>query len=163
MTVRKRLFWSNLLMILVPALITALVGLFCIGLILLLLVHGTSLGIRNQEDFQQVAVVTAEAVEKRLEQGDSLDRLQPLLERNGMSLVVLREGEPYAAYGESQPEDAALLAAAQLLPGDATLASNGRSLYVRQETVQGQAFTTCLFGGYPSGQSLKFLKLAIVA
>lgn len=31
MTIRKRLFWSNLFMILLPAAVTALVGLLCVG------------------------------------------------------------------------------------------------------------------------------------
>lgn len=55
MTVRKRLFWSNILMILVPAGITALVGLVCLGCVLLTLMYGTGLGIRSREDFDRVS------------------------------------------------------------------------------------------------------------
>lgn len=42
MTVKKRLFWSNILMIAVPVISTALIGMVCIGLIWLIYAAGSA-------------------------------------------------------------------------------------------------------------------------
>lgn len=44
MTIKKRLFWSNILMILVPVISAALVGVLCIGFLWLALVNRAGLG-----------------------------------------------------------------------------------------------------------------------
>lgn len=146
MTVRKRLFWSNILMILVPAGVTLLIGLCCMGLIFFLLTHGTSLRIRNAEDFDRVSLVTAEIVEKHLDAGLAPSELEPLLSGSGMALQVYRGEELLYSYGQAAEEDPGLLAAASVLGGDATVSSGTRQLFRKEESVQGEPYTTCIFG-----------------
>ncbi len=162
MTVRKRLFWSNILMILVPVLATALVGLLCLGLIWIMLVHGGIPGMGNRENFERVAMVLTETVEKRLESGGDLQKTEPLLDGSGMALRVFRGTEIFYSYGVHLDTDDALLAAAGALPGDVTVSSGGRSLFVRTESIHGETYTTCLFGGGGEARGLLALKIVLV-
>ena len=146
MTIRKRLFWSNILMILVPAGVTLLIGLCCTGLIFFLLTHGTSLRIRNTEDFDRVSLVTAEIVEKHLDAGLAPSELEPLLQSSGMALQVYRGDTLLYSYGDADGKDPVLLSAARGLGGDATVSSGTRQLFLKEESVRGEPYTTCLFG-----------------
>lgn len=55
MTIKKRLFWSDILMLLVPVVITGLIGLLCIGFMWLTLLNGAGLRLRGPEDFDRVS------------------------------------------------------------------------------------------------------------
>lgn len=63
MTVKKRLFWSNILMIAVPVVAAAAVGILCIGFIWFGLVNGFGIKIRNQEEFDAVCELVSEKAE----------------------------------------------------------------------------------------------------
>lgn len=146
-TVKKRLFWSNILMLLVPVLVTAAVGLCCLGGIYWMLTHGGSLGIRDREDFERVSALAAEAVEKQLEWDVGLARMDKLLDSGGMALTVTKGTEVCYSHGERQAADEALLIAAEQLSGDVTVTSGNRSLFVRRESIRGEEYTLYLYGG----------------
>lgn len=160
-TVKKRLFWSNILMILVPVLVTAAVGLCCLGGFYWMLTHGGSLGIRDREDFERVSALAAEAVEKQLEWDMGLARMDRLLDSSGMALTVTKGTEIYYSHGERQEADEALLAAAGQLSGDVTVTSGSRSLFVRQENVNGESYTLYLYGGNTGHRGVEELKTAL--
>lgn len=63
MTIKKRLFWSNILMILVPVFATALIGIACIGFIWLAFVNGFGIEIHDQEEFDLVCTLVTEKAE----------------------------------------------------------------------------------------------------
>lgn len=63
MTIKKRLFWSNILMIAVPVVSTILIGCVCMGLIWLSLIGGMGLGINDQEDFDHACMAVSEMLE----------------------------------------------------------------------------------------------------
>ena len=50
MTIKKRLFYSNILMIVVPAAIAALVGLLCLGLLWITLQTSSGLRLEDGDD-----------------------------------------------------------------------------------------------------------------
>ena len=50
MTIRKRLFLSNILMIFLPAIITVFIGLICVGVIWITVVGGAGLDLHDAED-----------------------------------------------------------------------------------------------------------------
>ena len=54
MTIKKRLFCSNILMIAVPAAITALIGLVCLGLLWFILHGGGGMHLEDGEDFSRL-------------------------------------------------------------------------------------------------------------
>lgn len=161
MTIRKRLFWSNLFMILVPAAVTLLVGLLCVGAVWLTLLYGTDLGISDREDFERVCTVVTQMAEKRLEKGDSLEGLESFLTGNDMALSVRADGSDVYAHGSLGEDDLALLEAAQQLGGDVTVTRNGRSLFLRETAVDGQQYQLCIFGGSAGKRGLRPLKLML--
>lgn len=173
MTIKKRLFWSNIVMTAAPAVTALAVGLCCMGFMWFSFTRGTGIGIGTQEEFERVSLAIAEIMEQGLEEthdqeGDQGLRenreekadleeygamLEPLLANNGLSLKIFSgEGEAVYEYGEKLPEDDALTEAAGLLGGEVSLEKNGRRLFVHQEEAGGkqgepEKYSVYLFGG----------------
>lgn len=108
MTIRKRLFWSNILMIVVPMVMTAIVGVLCICMVWLVIRQGFGIGIEDSGDFYWAGKAAAEAVSLALdaraeEGGQQLDRLAAILDADSMRLVVVEDGRVVYTYGESHP------------------------------------------------------------
>lgn len=162
MTIRKRLFFSNLFMILVPVFATALIGLVCVGFIWLVLINGAGLGLKNPEDFGRACMAITEVVEKQLEKGYAPSSLESLLDSNGMRIAITRDGAPFYSYGQEQGGDERLLSAADFLGNDASITQKGRSLYVRRESVDDQSYVICLFGGGTGTGGYGRIKAALV-
>lgn len=137
MTVRKRLFWSNILMILVPVIATAFIGILCVVFIWLSLLSGASLGLENRERFEYACMAFVEVLETGLETGTDLSSLERLLDSNGMIVTILQDGGSFYHYGEEKNNDGALLEAAVFLGGDSFLIQDGRSLLVHREIIGG--------------------------
>lgn len=161
MTVRKRLFWSNILMILVPVIATALIGILCVGFIWLSLINGAGLGLNDQEDFDRACMALTEVVEKRLDMGADFSSLETLLDSNGMTITILQSGRLLYSYGEEGGNDSRLMSAADFLGNDATITQKGRSLYVHKETVNDKEYTICIFGGNTSEKVYANIKAAL--
>ncbi|MFR8171550.1 MAG: sensor histidine kinase [Marvinbryantia sp.] len=162
MTVKKRLFWSNILMILVPVIATVLIGVLCMGFIWFALIHGMGIGIHDQDEFEVACTAISEGVKESLENGSDFSSIQAILEKNQLTLRVDSETESVYTYGEEESDDSALYAAADLLDNQATIAKNGRMLYARQITADGISYTIYLTGGYYNTRSYADLKTAVV-
>lgn len=161
MTVKKRLFFSNILMILVPVIATALIGIVCVGFIWLSLINGAGIGLKDQEDFDRASMAITEVVEKRLAGDADFSSLEALLGSNGMAVAILRGGQPFYTYGEGSGNDGDLMSAAGSLGNDATITQNGRSLYVHRETINDTEYTICIFGGNTRQQGYENIKVAL--
>ena len=104
MTIRKRLFWSNILMIVVPMVMTAIVGVLRICMVWLVIRQGSGIGIEDSGDFHWAGKAAAEAVSSALdaraeEGGQQLDRLAAILDADSMRLVVVEDGRVVYTYG----------------------------------------------------------------
>lgn len=161
MTVKKRLFWSNILMIAVPVISTALIGMVCIGLIWLSLIGGAGLEIENQEDFDHACMAISEKLEYDIGRNSDFSSVKSILDSNRMALRIVSDGETIFAYGAGEAADEALLSAAGLLDGPSTIILNGRSLYVGTERVKGVDYAIFLFGSYHGRQTYSDLKVAL--
>lgn len=161
MTIKKRLFWSNIFMILVPVIAAALVGLLCIGFIWLALISGAGLGLRDREDFDRACMAITEVVEHRLDRGAGFSSLEALLDSNGMSIKILQGEAVFYSYGDAGEADEQLVAAADLLGNDATITQKGRSLHVRRESAGGQDYVICIFGGDTGEKNYAGIKVAL--
>lgn len=115
MTIKKRLFWSNILMIFVPVGATALVGMLCVGIVWLSLMNGAGLGLKDQEDFDHARMALTEMIESRLSRDADLSALELLLDNNGMSVAVWQDGQNFYRYGASKSDDDILMEAAEIL------------------------------------------------
>nr|WP_217936463.1 HAMP domain-containing sensor histidine kinase [Enterocloster clostridioformis] len=161
MTVKKRLFWSNILMILVPVIATALIGILCVGFIWISLINGAGLGLKDQEDFDRACLAITEVVENRLDRGADFSSLEALLDSNGMSIAILQSDQLLYSYGEKGENDSKLMSAADFLGNDATITQKGRSLYVHRESVGDQDCVICIFGGNTSEKAYANIKVAL--
>ena len=81
MTVKKRLFWSNILMILVPVIATVLIGFLCVGFIWFALIHGMGIGIHDPDEFEVACTAISEGVKESLENGSDYSSIQAILEK----------------------------------------------------------------------------------
>ena len=73
----------------------------------------------------------------------------------------MEDGEILYSYNSNQPEDAALLQAAQSLGSDAQASANGRNVLLREKGVDGRQSQIFLFGGNTAVQSMKPVKIAL--
>ncbi len=158
MTIKKRLFWSNLLMILVPVIATAVIGLICAAFIWLAVVGGTGFGIHDQEEFDLAASVISEAVEKSLTKDTGFSDIEALLDSNQMKMVITDGTNPVYTHGSADGRDEALVQAADTLKGDATLTQDGRAMDLRRVTIKGHTYTIYQSGNYQSVGSYANLK-----
>lgn len=107
MTIKKRLFWSNIFMIAVPVISTVLIGCVCVGLIWLSLIGGMGLGIQDQEDFDHACMAISEMLEYDIDRDAGFSFVKPLLDSNRMALKIVAEGETLFEYGTKEDGDAA--------------------------------------------------------
>ena len=65
MTIKKRLLLSNFIMIIVPVIITSIVGSVCVGFIFNVLKHGGKFGLKNSGEFYLASQTAAEFAEEK--------------------------------------------------------------------------------------------------
>ncbi|MDD4716141.1 MAG: HAMP domain-containing sensor histidine kinase [Oscillospiraceae bacterium] len=154
MTIKKRLVISNILMILVPVVITALIGLACVGMVWYTVAHGTGLGIEHNDDFYLASQGISKMAESalrgatRAEQIDGLTDLSQLLDKNAMSLIVDADGENLYRYGNSADADSALRSAINELNGEGYVSNGERELYAHQVSINGTIYRISIFASH---------------
>ena len=160
MTIKRRLFLSNLMMILVPVLIAVMVGSACLSLVFEVLKHGTSFGLEDSGEFYWASQGAVELVEQYLEEssggniGDAeeTDTLETLLDTGFMRMEITENGRLVYAYGEEEPEDRKLIQAAQLLDETGSVASSGnRSIFQAIETEGEREYRIFVLGTQTEG------------
>ena len=152
MTIKKRLFCSNILMIAVPAAIAALIGLVCLGLLWFILHGGGGMHPEDGEDFSRLGRSVTRQLQGCL--ADSPDTwtgrmggLESMTESGALRIVVVRDGVPAYAAGEEQPGDSRLAQAADGVGEAEVLVSAGeRSIYRTSGEYQGGTWALYLFG-----------------
>ncbi len=117
MTIKKRLFCSNILMIAVPAAIAALIGLVCLGLLWFILHGGGGMHLEDGEDFSRLGRSVTRQLQGCL--ADDPDTwtgrirgLESMTESGALRIVVVRDDVPAYAAGEERPSDSRLAQAA---------------------------------------------------
>lgn len=158
MTIKKRLFLSNLWMILVPVICTGLIGLCCVGFLWFSLLRGVGLGIHDQEEFEWACMGLAEETKACLEDGD-MAPIEALLRSNGMSMQLETDDRICYTFGEESEED--LRQAAAVLGNEVTILRGGGGFYTHQLCVNGTDYVLCLSGGYRGPRSYATIKTAI--
>jgi len=153
-TIKRRLVISNILMILVPVVITVLIGLACVGMVWYTVVHGTGFGIEDSEDFYMASQGITKMVESALkestrgEQIDGLTKLSQILDKNAMSLTVNEGEENLYRYGSSADADAALQNAVNALNGKGYVSNGERELYAHQVSISGTIYRISVFASH---------------
>ena len=161
MTVKRRLFWSNILMIAVPVAATAVVGILCIGFIWFGFINGFGIEIHDREEFDIVCALVSEKAEDAVRKDSDFSVLEPLLDSNGMSVRICSGTEVLYTYGDPDTDEA-LYAAADNLGSGASVTLNGRTLRRSEVRAGGTSYTLYLSGGYNTVRSYANLKVVAV-
>ncbi len=144
MTIKRRLFLSNLMMIAVPVVIAAIAGSICIAIIFGVFKNGTSLGLEGTDEFYFASKGAVEFAEEYLEGSlseDSRQNLQKLLDSSFMRMEIRCSGKSVYAYGNTADSDDRLIAASDLLQTDGAAASSGsRSIYKTTEMIDDKQY-----------------------
>lgn len=167
MTVKKRLFLSNILMIAVPVVITLIVGVCCMGAVWFTLQHGTGLRFEDSGDFYWASRSAVEMVEHALD-ADEADRSQrfhtigAVLRAGAMRLVVEDESGVLYSDGDVMDGDANLLQAAEQVGMDETTVSTGtRSIFLTYLSSGERSYRVTVYGTQAEIQN-RSVKLAAV-
>lgn len=143
MTIRRRLFVSNILMVVVPTCLSILIGSLCVGVIWYVIEHGTGTGFEDSEDFSSASKKLGQRIVRALEDpSPSFDDLEKKFRRRSLTVVVTKDGKSYYRYGESLEEDATLLGAVASLGGEGLISKEQRNLYA----FSSGAYQILLFG-----------------
>ena len=162
MTIKKRLFLSNILMIFVPVVATVLTGIVCVGFIWLILLNGVGFDIHDREEFDLACAAIVEGVENSLKKDGDFSATEALLDGNEMAVKIVSGGDVVYSYGMEGAHDESLFQAANLLGNGATVTQGGRSLYVRQEVIRGTEYMIFLTGAYQDTHRYSYLKMSVV-
>ncbi len=152
MTIKKRLFCSNILMIVVPAVIVAFVGLLCMALLWMTLQSGGSMRLEDGEDLRYIGRGIADQIEGFMADTPDawtsrMSSLESMTEDGTLRIVVMQNGGLAYAAGEEQPSDSQLVQAADSIDEtDAFISVGDRSVYRIDNTLNGGGWSLYLFG-----------------
>lgn len=160
MTIRKRLFWSNILMIVVPVAVSGITALVCMGIVWLALSKGLGLGIHDQDEFYIACEMIDEAMENDSYALADYSSVQPILENNGMTMRVFAGDREVYSYGNQMSGDAALYEALSMLDDGSTVTEGDRVMYVSRTKENGTSYSVYLAGSFVNVHSYKNVKTA---
>ena len=152
MTIKKRLFCSNILMIVVPAVIVAFVGLLCMALLWITLQGGSGMHLEDGEDLRYIGRDMADQIEGFMtDTPDSwtsrMSSLESMTEDGTFRIVVTQNGGIAYAAGEEHPTDSQLIQAADSIDEvDVFISVGDRSIYRIDNTLGGGSWSLYLFG-----------------
>lgn len=167
MTIKKRLIISNILMILVPVVITAIIGLICVIAIWYTISHGSGLDIEHSENFYVASQAITKMAEKSLgyateiEQKEKLSKLCQLLDKNAFLLTIDAKGKIIYYYGSSSESDTNLLATVNKMNGQGFVSNGIRELYVHNAKINGILYRIQIYAT-PTKLSYDTLDIMIV-
>lgn len=166
-TIKNRLVISNILMIIVPVVITSFLGIICAGILWFVVTSGAGLGFNDSEDFYKASRGISMIIEKSLKEDkhanlvEDLARISGILDKNAMALSVDSSGQTLYQYGRETEADGILMEAEAILGGKGFVSNGTRELYVQQVENNGAVYRIAIFAS-PSELSYRTLKIVLV-
>lgn len=151
MTIKKRLFLSNILMIVVPAAIAVLAGCLCLALVWLTVRSGGRMELEDGEDMARLGRGLTEQIQAQMEEDPDIRRwqtdfLDTMTESGALRIVITQDGGLSYVSGEAHAQDTRLEQAADLLgEQEAVVTAGGRGVYLAQGTYRGGTWSLYLF------------------
>ena len=142
MTIKKRLFFSNILMIVVPAAVVTLIGLLCMGLLWLALQSGGSMRLEDGEDLTHIGRGMAKQIQGFMADTpgawtSQMSGLETMTRSGVLRIVVMHNGGLAYTAGTDQPADPQLAQAAASLDGpEAFISAGGTQCIPSQQHIQ---------------------------
>lgn len=156
MNIKKRLFISNLLMIVIPVVISLFAGISVVVVLWYSLANGIGFGTDDARDFYKTCDLIAE-VSTPLIKNETIDNLddtlalEQLLDSSNISMLVCDAQGTVYSHGNLSAEDQQLLLAAQSFGEIGQITANDRCLDVRNISTDTTTYFLYLFGDSASG------------
>jgi signal transduction histidine kinase len=151
-TIRHRLLVSNVIMVVVPVLVTTLVGLACLAVMLNTASH-KGLGLDSESDFYWAGTTAAELVENTVGNASpasaSYDGIVSLLQGQGLDLAVIEDGHVvFSTSGVTGTDLSFALAAGAAGESPVTMRSGERIVFLKAEVAEDGAtsYQVAVFG-----------------
>ena len=150
MTVKKRLNISNIIMIVVPVVVTALVGVICLGTAWLTLNRSNGFGFESGDDFYRTSRAVSGKMYEIFEHNPSdaknkLHAVGGIIDKKTMFVQVFENGEDFYHSGNADMAYTALMDNAKEL-GSGSFVSNGKhQLYYYADSLDGKQYDLYLF------------------
>ena len=152
MTIRKRLFLSNIMMIVIPALLSVLVLIACLFLFFSMVFPNSGYRLLSQHELEETRQELVDTAQSWLNQTDMhektvlADRMAQISEQNRMVLVLRQEQEDVLRFGsELLSADDQLTASLKALNGIGMVSNGTTDLYGEQISAQGSRYQVLIF------------------
>ena len=150
MTVKKRLAISNIIMIVIPVLITLLVGLICLGAVYLTLHNSNGFGFESGGEFYTTSQAVSSKMYEVFEHGseDAKSRLEAIgniIDKNTTFVQVYENGNDFYKTGNEKIADKTLMSSAKSIGNNAFVSSKEHELYYYSEKYSGNTYELYLF------------------
>lgn len=168
MTVKKRLAVSNIIMIVVPVLITLLVGCVCLGGIYLTLHASNGFGFESSGDFYTTSVAVSDKLYEIFEHGSSdaqarLKAIGNIIDKNTTYVQVYENGNDFYTVGNETIADASLMQSVKSIGSTAFVSSEDTQVYYYTENSNGNDYELYLFSSNNHKDNNSFRIMLIVS
>ncbi len=150
MTVKKRLAISNIIMIVIPVVITLLVGVICLGGIYITLHNSNGFGFENSGEFYNTSQAVSSKMYEIFEHSsdDTKTRLEAIgniIDKNTTFVQVYENGKDFYKAGNEKIADKALTSSAKSIGSNAFVSNEKSELYYYSESSNGKNYELYLF------------------
>ncbi len=168
MTVKKRLAISNIIMIIIPVLITLLVGVVCFAAVYITLYNSNGFGFESSGEFYNTSQAVSSKMYEVFEHGseDTKSRLEAIgniIDKKTTYVQVYENSEDFYKIGNEDIADATLAAAVQNLGNDAFVSNIEHELYYYNCTVNNNTYELYLYSNNNHQDNTKTEKVLIVS
>lgn len=151
MTIKKRLAVSNVIMIVLPVIITLIIEAVSIGAVYLSICNKNGFGFSSNEDFYELSQTVSAHIEEALERNDDnvlykLDIVCNILDKKTTALVIMKDGSEFYTYGETAENDSTLISSVNQLNEDGFSSSASRQVYHHTSKQKSGVYEIYLFG-----------------
>ena len=168
MTVKKRLAISNVIMIVIPVLITLFIGLICLGGIYLTLYNSNGFGFENSGEFYNTSQAVSSKMYEVFEHGseDAKSRLETIgniIDKNTTYVQVYENGQDFYTVGNEEIADKALMSSAKTVGSNAFVSNENSELYYYSEITNDVKYELYLFSSNNHQDNTKVKNVFIVS
>lgn len=168
MTVKKRLAISNIIMIVVPVLITVLAGIICLGGVYITLHNSNGFGFESSDDFYNTSRTISNSMYEIFEHGSSdtksrLTAIGNIIDKETTFVKVYENGLDFYKSGNEKIADESLMASAKSIGNHAFVSNTEHELYYYTIESHGNDYELYLFSNNNHMENSTVKKMFIIS
>ena len=168
MTVKKRLAISNIIMIVIPVVITLLVGVICLGGIYVTLHNSNGFGFESGGEFYNTSQAVSSKMYEIFEHGseDTKSKLKAIgniIDKNTTFVQVYENGSDFYKVGNEKIADRTLMSSAKNIGNNAFVSNEKHELYYYSESSNNNNYELYLFSDNNHKDNTKVKNVFIIS